>query len=146
MNQLDIARDLAYVYNDGQMYGENDYSFHLFDVADMVWDWVVDTWTQERIDTVMAIAWNHDLIEDTDCTYAKMMDAGLSLEVIVAVEALTKVKGESYEDYISRVRANALALFVKKADTLCNLTQSLKEGNVYRIMKYTKQLQLLTEE
>lgn len=63
-----------------------------------------------------------------------------------AVVSVTKIKGESYKDYIKRVRANDLALKVKIADTLCNLEESVKIRDMKRIKKYTKQLELLCED
>ena len=74
-----------------------------------------------------------------------LMENGISMRVVSALVAISKVEGESYEDYIKKVRSNPDATFVKKHDTLCNLTQSLREGNSKRIKKYAKQLLLLEE-
>lgn len=136
--QSQLAAWLASHFHDGQLYGEKRYFIHLYQVYKSVEGAGGD-------DEQQAIAWLHDVIEDTSCTYATLLDAGCSLRVIAAVECLTKVKDESYEDYISKVKSNKDSTFVKKHDTLCNLTQSLKEGNSKRIKKYAKQLLLLEE-
>ena len=69
----------------------------------------------------------------------------LGAEIANAVVSVTKVEGESYNDYIHRVKNNSLGLKVKIADTLCNLEESSKIQDQHRIKRYTKQLQLLTE-
>ena len=138
MKQGNIAVRLACKYHQGQFYGKENYIIHLDSVA-------VRVDLAGGDDEQLAIAWLHDILEDTDCTVETMQQNGLSARVISAVIALTKVQGESYEEYISKVRDNPDALFVKKMDTLDNLTNSLIESNSYRIKKYAKQLLLLEE-
>jgi len=138
-SQTTIAIQLVIKHHDGQMYGEFPYWHHLADVVDSV------TRSIGEDDAIIAIAWNHDLNEDTNCSYEEMTEAGLTQRVVDGVKCLTKVEGESYDDYIKKVRSNPDALLVKKHDTLCNLTQSVKEGNSKRIKKYAKQLLLLEE-
>jgi hypothetical protein len=46
---------------------------------------------------------------------------GFSREVVDAVDALTRRKGESYEDFIDRVSLHALARKVKLADLADNM-------------------------
>lgn len=60
-----------------------------------------------------AVAWLHDVLEDTQLTAAALRSAGLDEEVIAAVEAITRVEGEREEDYLARVSANPLARKVK---------------------------------
>lgn len=139
MKQENIAAILANKYHDGQFYGEENYHMHLYSVAIRV------DLAGGDDDEQLAIAWLHDILEDTDCTVEILRDNGLSDRVISAVIAITKVQGESYEEYISKVRNNPDARFVKKMDTLDNLTNSLIESNSYRIKKYAKQLLLLEE-
>ena len=122
-----------------QKYGREPYFVHLQAVADM-------TVRLGGDDVAEQVAWLHDVIEDTNITSEDLLNAGFSGSVVVAVNYLSKKDGENYEDYIMCVKLDKTALLVKKADTLCNLIQSTKQGNVKRIMKYTKQLQLLSEE
>lgn len=136
--QTTIAVMLMTKYHEGQLYAGFPYWYHLSDVMRSV------SYLNSE-DEVWAIAWLHDIIEDTEATAQTLWEAGLTRRVIDAVICLTKVEGESYDDYIKKVRSNPDALLVKKHDTLCNLTQSVKEGNSKRIKKYAKQLLLLEE-
>ena len=68
---------------------------------------------------VKAVAWLHDVIEDSTWTRHQLIErAGISEPVAEAVEVLSQREGESYEDYIRRVvlSRNPLALPVKLAD------------------------------
>lgn len=126
----------AFHWHKGQMYGDVCYSVHLIDVARMV----------ERMGGTtleVAVAYLHDVLEDTAIPVRELWET-FSYELVEAVLALTKRVGESYPEYIAKVKANPIAKKVKIAETLCNLTQSVIEGNVKRIHKYTTQLQLLT--
>lgn len=132
------AASKAYFWHKGQMYGNRPYfSAHLVEVAKMV----------ERMggdDRAIAVAYLHDILEDTDCTEKELFDA-FGAQILMAVQYLTKEEGFDYDEYIQEIREIPLARIVKIADTLCNLTQNTIEGNVKRIKKYTRQLQLLTE-
>jgi len=66
---------------------------------------------EERIVAVL-----HDVIEDTPYTIEKLHELGYSEAVLTALAALTKIDGESYEDFITRVGQNPLARRVKLAD------------------------------
>ncbi|MNN94820.1 hypothetical protein D3C81_2135190 [compost metagenome] len=90
-----------------------------------------------------ACAFLHDILEDTNTTREDLLDAGICNEVVVAVERITKIKGGSYFLYIEGIKSNELARKVKLCDTAANLRNSIKEGNIKRINKYSKQLQLL---
>ena len=65
---------------------------------------------------LQCIALGHDIIEDTDVTYADLRSAGMSERVIAGIAALTKQPGETYEEYQERVFANRDAMMVKAAD------------------------------
>ena len=121
-----------------QKYGREPYFVHLQAVAEM-------TIRLGGDDIAEQVAWLHDVVEDTHVTIDRILE-NFGGVVAVAVQFLSKQEGQAYEDYIKLVRSNPIALLVKKADTLCNLIQSTLQGNRKRIMKYTKQLQLLTEE
>ncbi len=136
----------AIYWHAGQMYGTHNYAYHLEQVASMVRRMVAGKPIDEaEVDTLVSIAWLHDILEDTAVTREEL-EQSFSEEIIVAVECLTKRKGELYLDYIDRVKSNDYARLTKIADSNCNLTQSIIEGNVYRINKYTRQLQLLIDD
>lgn len=68
-------------------------------------------------DAAKAVAWLHDVIEDTAVTVVDLVSAGIALDVIEAVMLLTRTD-ETYAEYISTIQASAnpLALAVKIAD------------------------------
>lgn len=93
------------------------------------------------------VALLHDVIEDTDVTAQDLIEAGLPESVVEAVVAITKVEGESYDDYLSRVKANDLARVVKIADLRHNSDLSrlpeVTEKDKARVEKYAKALAML---
>jgi (p)ppGpp synthase/HD superfamily hydrolase len=134
MRDYDLALGIAERFHAGQKYGEHPYTTHLLAVADSV-----SSQPDERLQVIAIL---HDVLEDTSCT--KEILFGLFEDNIVnAVIALSKVDGEEYEDYITRVRKNALATTVKIHDTLCNLKESVARNDKKRITKYSNQLILL---
>lgn len=152
--QLSIAVPLAIEWHAEQKYGDSDlpYIYHLNCVDELV---VVayapkdrghsDPYSKEpgdEIDNLRAIAYLHDVLEDTDCNVFNLIDAGLNDDVINAVIAITK-KGDTYEDYLKIVMSNPLALKVKIADTATNLAHSIFAQNDRRIEKYIRQINIL---
>lgn len=125
----------------GQMYGDKDYSYHLVSVVDKCKELYESCDNSENL---IAVAWLHDVIEDTPVN-ATMIYYGIGAEIANAVVLVTKVKRESYSDYIHRVKNNSLGLKVKIADTLCNLEESIRIQDQQRIKRYAKQLQILLE-
>ena len=75
-----------------------------------------------RLDTDdgRAVAWLHDVIEDTIVTANDLRRAGLPDRVLAAVEALTHRRGEPRDLYLARVAADPLATAVKQADVADN--------------------------
>lgn len=73
-------------------------------------------YTKSDDEELNCIAIGHDIVEDTDTTYQELYDMGFTARVVTAIDALTKRRGESYDDYKSRVKANVDAIKVKKAD------------------------------
>ncbi len=74
----------------------------------------------------------HDTVEDTSISLADLRDAGFSAEVLDAVDALTKRKGEKRLDAARRAAKNPIALVVKLADVTDNI-------NLGRISNPTQQ-------
>ena len=135
------AMQMALDAHKGQMYGDKDYSYHLASVVEKCKEHYESCVNAENL---IAVAWLHDTLEDTPIN-ATMIYYRLGAEIANTVVSVTKVEGESYNDYIHRVKNNSLGLKVKIADTLCNLEESSKIQDQHRIKRYTKQLQLLTE-
>lgn len=91
---------------------------------------------------LMCIALGHDVVEDTSVTFDELREAGMSIRVIEGIRALTKVEGESYDDYKQRVLTNHDAMRVKMADLRHNSDirrlKGVTEKDVARIAKYHK--------
>ncbi len=83
-------------------------------------------------ENVVAAAWLHDVLEDTQTTEIFLRSAGFPDRVIQAVVALSKRKGEDYDVYLSRVIFDAIARKVKIADILDNLSDSPTPGQISR--------------
>lgn len=135
------AMQMALCGHLGQMYGDKDYSYHLASVVVKCKELYESC---DNAENLIAVAWLHDVIEDTPVN-ATMIYYRFGAEIANAVVSVTKVKRESYDDYINRVKNNSLGLKVKIADTLCNLEESIKIQYQRRIKRYAKQLQLLTK-
>jgi (p)ppGpp synthase/HD superfamily hydrolase len=143
MHQSQIAAKIALEAHKDQWYSSTQkYAYHLNQVADFVVKMYENKVTPEKLDNLVAIAYLHDVLEDTPTSQSELTAAGISDKVLHAVVAMTKA-GETYEHYIAKVLANKLATRVKLCDTAANLSNSLQDGNKKRINKYTKQIQLL---
>lgn len=68
-----------------------------------------------------AVAWLHDVVEDTGVTLDDLRDIGFPDEVVEAVDAITHRPSEPRSDYYARVRANKIAWAVKLADVIDNV-------------------------
>ncbi|TKJ88505.1 GTP pyrophosphokinase [Pseudomonas koreensis] len=69
------------------------------------------TTLEERIVAVL-----HDVVEDCGVSLDDLRNEGISEEVLTAIESVTKVQGESYEDFVDRAAQNPIGRVVKLAD------------------------------
>ncbi|WP_300674625.1 hypothetical protein [Desulfoluna sp.] len=97
----------------------------------------------------MAAALLHDVVEDSEYNAKGLMDAGIPSHVVGAVECLTRVDGETYEDFITRVQSNSLATAVMIADLEDNMDlqkyPKIGEQECLRISQYHKAWKKLTQ-
>ena len=98
-------------------------------------------------DTEKAIAYLHDVLEDTDVTVDELRKI-FPNEIVDTLITLTHRKDESYFEYIQRVSKSKLAKKVKVADLLHNLDITrIKEPtkqDYERLEKYKKSILYLT--
>jgi (p)ppGpp synthase/HD superfamily hydrolase len=91
-------------------------------------------------DTERMIAVLHDVIEDTDYTLDDLRRIGYSDEIVEAVDCLSRREDETYEQFIQRIKPNALARRVKLADLLDNMdirrAGLLQEKDLERLQRY----------
>jgi (p)ppGpp synthase/HD superfamily hydrolase len=89
---------------------------------------------------LQCIAISHDLIEDIDVTYKDLQDIGCSDRVIEGIRCLTKIPGETKEEYLSKVLSNKDACLVKLSDLKDNSDihrmKGLREKDFERLQKY----------
>ncbi|TFH79522.1 HD domain-containing protein [Pseudomonas kribbensis] len=74
---------------------------------------------EERIVAVL-----HDVVEDCGISLEDLRKEGFSEAVLSAIESVTKVPGESYEDFVERAAQNPIGRVVKLADLEENSDQS----------------------
>jgi len=88
------------------------------------------------------IALGHDLVEDTKTTYQFLRDNGFSERVINGIATLTKVPGETFDEYKKRVKSNPDAVLVKMQDLRHNSDirrlKGVTQKDIERIEKYHK--------
>lgn len=110
MNLLDRAIEIAKVCHEGQKdkIGK-PYIEHPLRVMNSLTD------TKSKIVGVL-----HDVVEDTD-TELKDIEKMFGKEIADALDAISRMDGEDYINYIARVKKNDLATKVKIADLNDNL-------------------------
>lgn len=89
---------------------------------------------------LQCIALAHDLVEDTDTTYSELREMGFTERIITGIMALTKVPGETYDEYKAKVKSNPDAVRVKMADLRHNTDvrrlKGVTEKDLVRMEKY----------
>lgn len=138
MTEIDmlIAREIALLGHEGQLDKLGlPYILHPQAVAE-----AVGTPRQK------ALAWLHDLVEDTPWTLEMLLEAGFPQDLVDEVDALTHREHEPREDYYARVLQYVDATVVKRADVRHNLGRlaGLPDSEQERLQaKYEKALRIL---
>ncbi|MBC8078785.1 MAG: GTP pyrophosphokinase [Gorillibacterium sp.] len=137
MSNLTKAIILATEYHEGQTdKGGNPYIFHPIRL-------MLKAFNEEE----QIIAMLHDTIEDTTLTLDKLREEGFSERIVQAVDALSRRKKESYEDFILRIRDHSVARRIKVYDLQDNMDLSRvkkkTEKDKERLKKYSKALDVL---
>jgi (p)ppGpp synthase/HD superfamily hydrolase len=101
-------------------------------------------------EAAMIAAVLHDVVEDSDWTLEQLRGEGFSEEVLQAVDCLTRRDDESYDEFISRAKADAVARQVKIADLEDNMNikriGEMTPKDLTRIEKYHSAWRILTKE
>lgn len=91
---------------------------------------------------LQCIAIGHDLLEDTDCEFMDIINATTSQRVLDGIISLTKIQGQSYEQYKEMVFASRDAMLVKLADLRHNTDvrrlPGVTEKDIKRLDRYCK--------
>lgn len=137
--QLKVAIDLANKYHYGQVDKSGlPYILHPLHVMNNVHR------IEEKIVAIL-----HDILEDTPITVNDLISYGFDLNIVEAIVSITKVDGESYVDYLRRIKENELARIVKLADLSHNMDISRfsnpTKKDYKRVEKYKKAYEYLSD-
>jgi len=136
MNDIvELAQKIATAAHKGQFRRDNKtpYIVHPRAVASRVSD----------DPTAQAVAWLHDTIEDTEETELSLIESGIPKPIVDSVVRLTKREAIGYEDYLHGIASDPVAVKVKIADMLTNLSDAPTEK---QIIKYAKGLLILLDK
>ena len=141
MSTLERAIEIATQAHKGQLdKAGNEYIGHPLRVME------AGKTTEEKILGVL-----HDVVEDSNWTFAQLAAEGFSPEIIEALKCLTKLSDtEPYDKFIKRVKTNPLAIAVKLNDLTDNMDirrlPYLSDKDVKRLKKYLKAYKQLIGE
>ena len=114
------------------------YVFHPFHLAEQM---------SNENTTVVALL--HDVVEDSDYTFADLQEMGFSETVLAALRLLTHDESVPYMDYVAAIKKNPVARAVKLADLRHNSDLSrmdeVTEKTLTRREKYLAAIRLLEE-
>lgn len=89
---------------------------------------------------LQCIALGHDIIEDTKTTYHDLEDAGFTPRIIEGIRAMTKLPGQTHDEYRAQIIANKDSILVKMADLQHNSDirrlKGISEKDIERMAKY----------
>lgn len=95
------------------------------------------------------VGWLHDTVEDTPLSLDEI-EARFGPETAAAVDAISRRDGETWDDYIDRVKQNPIARRVKVSDLIDNSNLSrlprVTMKDVQRQAKYNRALETLLTE
>lgn len=91
---------------------------------------------------LQCIALLHDAVEDSKLKYAEMREIGFSERIIAGVGDMTKVPGQTEDEYYEKLKKNPDAILVKMADLTHNSDlrrlKGLRDKDIDRMIKYQK--------
>lgn len=134
---LEKAIELALAFHKGQVKSDTGEPYILHCLRVMI---KMET-EEEMIAAVL-----HDTIEKSSLTLDDLIKQGFSSNVIEAIEAISKRKGEQYGDYINRLKSSPLAVKVKIADLEDNTDlRYVKANDQSSVEKLTRRKKYLKE-
>jgi GTP pyrophosphokinase len=123
------------------MYGAKPYIYHLDAVAEVLAQMGALTWQ-------IRAAYLHDVLEDTDCPEALILEnfGALVLAWVKAVTGTGATRKERQLDIVRKLRADTTgAVWLKLADRLANVRQSVADQNEKLMAMYRKDLPVYDE-
>lgn len=110
----------------GQMYGNLPYIVHLSDVYKVLVEFDIDE------QTILAGAWLHDVLEDTEYHYSDIKEMfGFEVaEIVFAVtDELGRNRRERKDKTWPKILKHPRAITLKQADMIANARQGIFEGS-----------------
>lgn len=139
MSQAEKALEIATKAHFGQKdKAGQDYILHPITVASFM-----------NTDEEKAVAYLHDVVEDTNVNFEDLRKI-FSPNIVEAIDAITKRKNETYEEYLKRVSMNKISRKVKVADMLHNMDltrlKRITKKDIERANKYKNSILYLLEQ
>lgn len=135
------AKELAFKYHEGDKYGIYPYTFHLNQVYNVLKFFGV------KDELILAAAWLHDVIEDTECLYEDLFEEfgkDLADLVYLVTDKRGKNRRERQEKTYPLIAEDQRARILKLADRIANTTQSQHEKEKQWLM-YEKEYEYFKE-
>lgn len=89
---------------------------------------------------LQCIALGHDIVEDCGVTYIQLRELGFTERIIEGIRCLTKIAGESYDEYKAKVKSNPDAVKVKICDLRHNTDvrrlKGIRPKDIARMERY----------
>lgn len=124
---LEAEKIACKVHKDQKRWDKSPYINHPKAVANLV---LHAHAMDPKIAELQCIAWMHDVIEDSkDPEMEAKLRQQFPSEIVAAIKAMSRKKGEDYFDFVFRCSQNPLARKVKIADITHNLQDS-KPGSM----------------
>lgn len=144
-DQVQLAKEIATKAHDGQFRwdGKTPYIAHPAAIAKAVAASYNSVHFPHFVIHATAVAWLHDVVEDTAISFHDLDEAGVHPEVIAAVDAITKRDGEDYLEYLLRVKINEIARVVKIEDIRNNMSDLDRKKKKSMYEKYQLALYIL---
>jgi len=127
---LNQSVNLAMESHKGQMYGSLPYFAHLFSVCALCCKYTDN-------EMILSAAVLHDVLEDTNTPIQEIVNINPELAEICKLLS----KNINRKEYFNNIAANKEAAFVKIADRVCNIKESLDQKNEPMITKYFNEVE-----
>jgi hypothetical protein len=152
IEDLANAKKIAKSAHEGQVdKAGKPYFEHVQTVSELASE-IILSWNEEYDDFLFQakiVGYLHDVMEDTSHTIDDLRKLELPSECILAIDTLTKRKGQDYNNYLSKVKLDKLAKVVKIADLTHNSDlsrlDSITPADLARHEKYIKAIDFLND-
>ncbi len=88
----------------------------------------------------IVVGFLHDVVEDSDYTFAYLLEQGFPTHIVDTLRLLTHAKTEPYDTYLERIATsgNRTAIAVKWHDLTHNLERGIRGNHTKQVTKHTR--------